>query len=222
MNKTVQSAIAVDQKIKTFFARYTAVSFKKGSIIINAEESPQFIFHLESGQVCQYDLSDHGNKVVVNVFKPPAFFPMSWAINKTPNQYYFETATTAIIKKAPPEEVVAFIETNPDVAFDLLRRVYLGTDILLRRMAHVMGGNAKTRLLYEILLEGRRFGRQQRFGNSIVINLHVNELAARTGLTRETASRELGKMKHLGVKTSRKGIKIKSFEALEAELGNGL
>jgi len=211
----------VEKKIEAFFEGYRLKSFDKGHILINAGDEPAGIFHLVTGQVRQYDITDQGDKMVVNVFRPPAFFPMSWAVNKTPNQYFFETATAVTLRMAPPEDAVRFLMKNTDVTFDLLRRVYLGTDVLQRRMTHLMGGSAKTRILYELLLESRQFGQLQPNG-AYIIAMRVSELATRTGLSRETVSRELGKIKGLGIKVGRGDIEIKDLKNLEEALGDNL
>lgn len=208
----------VAQKVKKFFESYPHHSFEKGRILVHAGESPPGVIYLISGQVREYDINASGEEIVVNVFKPGAFFPMSWAINKTPNQYFFESATAVSARQAPADEAVKFLRANPDVTFDLLSRVYSGTDGLLRRMAHLMGGDAKTRLLFELLVEGKRFGEKRAKG--ILIAMHEDELARRAGLSRETISRELSKISSLGlVKVSRQGIYIKNMKKLETELG---
>lgn len=214
-------ASEVERKIEEFFAGYELKSFDKSHILVYAGDEPPGIFNLVKGQVRQYDISDQGDKMVVNVFRPPAFFPMSWAINKTPNQYFFETATAGAYRLAPPEDAVRFLRTNPDVTLDLLKRVFLGTDVLQRRMTHLMGGSAKTRILYELLLEGRQFGQKQSDG-ACIIAMHVNELAARTGLSRETVSRSIAKIKDLGIKVKPGGIEVKDLKILESALGDDL
>lgn len=211
----------VERKIENFFAGYELRSFEKAHVLVHAGDEPAGIFNLVKGQVRQYDISDQGDKMVVNVFRPPAFFPMSWAINKTPNQYFFETASSGTYRLAPPEDAVKFLRKNPDVTLDLLRRVFLGTDVLQRRMTHLMGGSAKTRILYELLLEGRQFGQKQPDGTYMIV-MHVNELAARTGLSRETVSRSIGRMKNLGIKVRPGGIEVKDLKILEEELGDNL
>lgn len=211
----------INDKIEAFFKEYKSVKFDKNHILISAGVNPSNIIKLQTGQVREYDISEQGDRVVVNVFKAPAFFPVSWAMNNTPNEYYFEAATEVIVKFAPRDKVIGFLKENPDVVYDLLSRVFLGTDVLLRRMAHLMGGNARTRILYELCLEGRRFGEIQKNGKCF-IPMHLNELAAKSGLSRETASREIGKLKKLGIVVSRKGIYVKSLKTLHDELGNSL
>jgi CRP/FNR family transcriptional regulator len=209
-------------EVEGFFKAYPPKRFDKGYLLIYAGYEPPGIFYLVSGQVRQYDISETGDEVVVNVFKPGAFFPMSWAINKTPNQYFFEAATTITVRQAPAEAAVDFLKSNPGVMFDLLSRVYSGTDGLLRRSAHLMGGNAKTRLLFELLLAGQRFGRRQTDG-SYLIAINETELAKRAGLSRETVSRQMGKFKEQGlVSVGGRGITVKKFKTLEKTLGASL
>lgn len=212
----------IAKKIEAFFDNYTLRGMVQGHILIQAGDEPSGIFYLVEGEVRQYDISTHGDEIVVNVFKPPAFFPMSWAINRTPNQYFFEAATEISYRQAPAEAVVNFLKTNPDVTFDLLSRLYSGTNGLLRRMAHLMGGNARSRLLFELVVECRRFGQIQPDG-SYLIALSEAELAKRAGLSRETVSRELTKLRGTNlVVVNRQGLVIRNLSDLEQELGNDL
>jgi CRP-like cAMP-binding protein len=212
----------VSQKIEDFFSTYETRSFDAGQVLVYAGDSPAGIFNLVSGHVRQYDISPNGEEVVVNVFKPPAFFPMSWAINSTPNQWFYEAGSKVTLKQAPVEEALVFLKTNVDVLFDLLSRLYSGTDGLQRRMAHLMAGTARSRVLFELIVAGRRFGKRQKDG-SVFIDIRENELARRSGLSRETVSRELQKIKkNKLIDMNHSGLTIKHLDKLEEELGEGL
>jgi CRP-like cAMP-binding protein len=147
--------LPVTKKVEQFFSRYPLKQYDKGEILILADEDPKYIYNLVEGHVREYDISYRGDEIVVNVFKPPAFFPMSWPIAKTPNRYFFEAAEKVKARLAPPEEVFDFIKNNADVTLDLLARLYIGVDGMRRRMAHLMGGSAKSRLLFELIIECR-------------------------------------------------------------------
>ena len=209
------------QKIDTFFARYPVRHYKRGQILIHAGDSPTSIHHLISGRVKQYDLSYKGDEVVLNVFKPPAFFPMSHAINKTPNYYYFEAEEDVAMHLAPIEEVAEFVAANPDVLYDLLSRVYRGTDGLLRRMAHLMASTAKSRVMYELIIECRRFGTEK--GSGIQVGINESDLGGRAGLSRETVNREMHKLKAEGlIDTSHRHIIVPNLTKLEESLGKDI
>lgn len=212
----------VARKIEKFFSKYPVKVYKKGQILIYRGEEPQAIYNIVSGRVKQYDVSDEGRSVIVNIYKPPNFFPMQWAITHKKNLYFFESLTSVQIRQAPPEEVVAFLKDNTDVLYNLLSRVYTGMEGLLRRMAHLMVSKASIRVLYELVTECKRFARKQKDG-SFVIPMHSYELADVAGLSRETVSRELVKLKNEGlIEINRRNIIIKDLSALEKMLAQHL
>jgi len=214
--------VSIAQRVQRFFASYPQRTFDKGHILMHAKEMASSVFYIVEGRVSQYDIAPTGKEVVVNVFKPGAFFPMSAAINATPNQYFFEASTKTVVHVAPAANAVQFLRDNPDVAFDLLSRVYRGVDGVLRRQAHLMGGDAKTRLLFELLNAAQRFGEQQPDG-SILIGLKEGDLARHSGLTRETVNRDIQDLKAKGaVQVGRHNITVTSIDQLEKLLGDGL
>jgi CRP-like cAMP-binding protein len=209
----------VSHKVQKYFSSFPVRTYEKGQILIFAGENPEHVFYIVEGKVRVYDVSYRGDEVVANVFAARAFFPMSWVINKTPNKYFYKTEVETTVHVVPIDDALAFIHDNPDVLFDLLRRVYAGVDGLQGRMMQLMAGSAKTRLVYEILIESRRFGKTQPDG-AIQITLSEVDLAARAGLSRETVSREMRKLKNEGrVRITPKAMYVKSIAELEQILG---
>ena len=216
------SSPQIAKKIKAYFLKYPLSKFPKGEILIQAGDEPKHIFYLESGNVRQFDITTTGDEVVVNVFKPGAFFPMSWPVAKTPNRYFFQADTDVRIRRAKPPEALAFIKDNPDVMLDLLARLYSGVDGMQRRMAHLMGGSARSRLLYELIVECKRFGKKLP-NSSYRIKINEAEIGARAGLARETVSREMKVLKQKKlISVDRLGIILKDLDLLERQLGPDL
>lgn len=190
--------------------------------MLRPDEPLSSVFYIIEGRVSEYDITPGGNEVVVNAFKPGAFFPMSSALNQLPNAYFFEASTGVKAHAAPPETAVRFLKDNPDVTLDLLARVYRGTDGVLRRMAHLMGGDAKSRLLFELLNAANRFG-DMRPDGSIAIPLKENDVARHSGLARETVNRHIQILKAKGqLEVSHQGMVIKDVRELETLLGTRL
>jgi CRP-like cAMP-binding protein len=207
------------KKIEVFFSQYPKRSYPKDQIVIFSGESPEKIFHIISGKISQYDISYRGDEIVINIFKSPAFFPMSWAINKTSNKYFFKADEDTTVYAAPPDDVVVFIKENPDVMFDLLSRLYKGVDGILARTMHLMAGSAKSRIMYELLIEASRFGRRQS-NASFELSISESDLASRAGLARETVSREMKHLKEKGIaEISGTLIIVKNIEELKKQLG---
>lgn len=210
---------AILDKITQFFSASSIKTYTKGEILTFGDQDPEGVTFLLDGVIEQYDISSEGNKITVNIFKPPAFFPMSWAINKTPNTYFYAALTDVRVQQASADKTVVFLKENPDVTFDLLSRVYKGTDALLKRLTLATSGAASNRLIFELLIEGYRFGSEIAEGKRS-IKIRQNNLASRSGLARETVSRELHKLENEGVITLTKEGIVLDIEKLEHSLNN--
>lgn len=209
----------ISQKLDNFFKQYKHQIYQKGEILIRVDDDPEGVFYLTSGTVKEYAISKKGEELVVNIFKPISFFPMSWAINQSPNNYYYEALEEAETWKAPREKVVEFIKSNPDILFDLMSRVYKGTDGMLKRMTYLMAGEAYSRVITELLITAKRFGKPE--GEMAQLHISEKDIANQSGMARETVSREIKSLKDKGLVTFRKNeLIIKSISDLENELLN--
>lgn len=210
----------IAEKLDAFFTQFKHQTYKKGEILVRADEDPPGVFYLKDGYVKEYAISRKGDELVINLFKPISFFPMSWAINKTPNEYYFEAATAVDVWRAPSEKVLEFIKSEPDLLYDLMSRVFKGTDGILLRMTYLMAGNAHARLITELIIHARRFGKND---GKDQVKISEKDLAEQSGMTRETVSREMKILKDKGLVTLQKNrLFIKDLLRLEDELSEGV
>jgi CRP/FNR family transcriptional regulator len=213
-------ASSVGQKVHEFFSAYPKRHYPKGQILIFANENPEYIFYITIGQVRKYAVSYRGDEIIMNIYQAPSYFPMSWALNHTPNKYFYKTEIEVDLHVAPVEDARNFLKQNPDVALDLLRRLYRGLEGVYGRLVHLMSGTARVRLLYELIIECRRFGEKHPDG-SYLLRASETDLAARSGMARETVSREMHKLKEKGwVTVTKRGVTVKAIAQLEAALGS--
>lgn len=211
---------AVSKKVDDYFSKYRLRKYSAGQVLLLDGDTTNYVFYLLKGKVKEYDVSYRGDEVILHVFKPFAFFPISQAIDKnSPNKFIYEAETDIEIRQAPDSEVLEFLKSNPDVMYDLLCRVYKGTDSLLGKMVQLMAGTARTRLIYELLEEARRFGVTQN-DNSTLLHINEKELSARAGLSRETVSRELHKIMKDNIRINSGGITINNLDELKESLRN--
>ena len=187
------------KKIDNFFSQYKLQKYRKGDILVRADDDPPGIFYLKEGVVKRYSISQNGEELVLNIFRPISFFPMSWAINGTSSPHYYEAMTAVEVWRAPKDDVDKFVRANPDVMYDLLSRIYRGLEGYMMRIEYLMAGNAQARLLTELLIYAKRFGEKQSDKTIIKLKLTEKDLASQTGIARETVSREIQKLKQLGL-----------------------
>lgn len=207
------------QKLENFFSRYKNISFEKGQVIIGADGEPSGIFYLKQGYIRQHSLSALGKDKAVNIFKPPSFFPMIWALTDAANSYYFEAMSDGSGFLAPKDEVVEFVKKNPDVLLNLTERVMIGVSGLLNIMEQMMFDSAYHKLIGLLLIFARRFGKRK--GREVVFNLKLThqDIASFIGSIRETVSVEMQNLKKKGlIEYHGSIIEVKNLEALEKEL----
>lgn len=209
----------VTLRVKQFFCSFPSRVYNKDHMLLRAEEVPQYIYYIESGKVRQYDISDRGDAIVLNIFKEKAFFPLSYPFTGQLNKHYFSVDSNELrVYEAPIDDVMKFLKKNPDVVFDLVGRLYKGLDGVLGRMTQLMSGSAKQRVVYEILLSCHRFGTLAD-DHSYTVHINESDIAARTGLARETVSRVMAILKkELGITIARNTLTVKDESLLEKHL----
>jgi CRP-like cAMP-binding protein len=207
----------VEAKVETFFRQYGAKSYKKGQVLLLSNETPTHAYYLLEGRVKEYEITYKGSEIIVNTFRPGAYFMVLTALTNLPNLYYFSAETDVKLLCAPVEDVATFVNNNPDVMKDLLQRVYVVLENLLRRMTHLMSGSARGRVIYEILLDIRGSGEGKQ-KNTRRLSITESELASRAGLSRETVSREVSILKRKGLLSTSSKITVADFTQLEKAL----
>jgi CRP-like cAMP-binding protein len=206
-------------KVKQFFKQYKQQQYKRGETLIRADDDPSGIFYLEEGFIKQYYIARTGNEMLLNMFKPETYFPMSWAVSDIHNSYYFEAMTDCTVYKAPKPQVIEFIKQNPDVMFDLLRRVYIGIEGILLQREYLSSGSAYSKLVATLLILAKRFGKAENEKVVLQLKLTEKEVGEYAGIYRETVSREFQNFKEKGLLLYDKGtIIIPDIKKLEDEL----
>lgn len=207
--------------LETFFQKYTRLKYKKGEVILRAEDIPQGVFYLRKGYVRQYMVAESGAMLMLHIFKPNSFFPMTWALNDTANTYYYEAMTVVEIWRAPKEAVREFLLEYPAVVYNLAQRLLRGIVGIRQRMEYLVMDNAYDKTLLLLLYMAQNLGEKEGAGMILPVPLTHREISAWIGTTRETASLQVEILKKRGLIQYRKRqLVIPSVKALEKELGH--
>lgn len=207
------------KEFETFYKQFVTRNYKKGEMLIRADDDPQGIFCLTKGYVRQYTISKNGFELTLHILKPISYFPMVWAVNGTPNVYFFEALTPVEVGRAPREDVVNFIKDKPAIIFELLSELIEDYAESLTRIEHLVFSDAYRRVISVLLYIAKHFG--EPVNNTIVVNHRFTQqdIATLVGVARETASNELSKLEKKGViKYVKHAMIFKDMDKLELEL----
>lgn len=202
-----------------FYDKFRSRRYKKGETLIRADDNPQGIFCLTKGYVRQYTISKSGSEFTLNILKPVSYFPMVWAINGTPNIYYFEALTPVVVGRAPRKEVVDFIRNKPELIFTLMSELLEDYGETLTRIEHLVFGDAYRRVLSVYIYLAKHFGEEVK-GKTIVKHRFTHQdIATLVGVARETATSEINKLENKGlIKYVNHSIVYSDLDILENEL----
>ena len=225
------SSFSIPSALTTFFEKGSAFTAAPGTIFIKAHESPLAVYYLTSGVIKQSLHTTTGNEIIVNMYKPPAFFPLTWALTDASNRHTYQSITKCTGFKVAREEVRTFLQQQPEVLFDLTHRLLKGLDALLLKTEHLMAGTARSTIALALLQLSQLFN--ERFAlhasksttnlpttfsaelTTLVFPVTHQELAQMTGLSRETVTRELTLLqKEKIVSLKQQQISIYDFETL--------
>jgi CRP/FNR family transcriptional regulator len=191
--------IAKTKEFEEFYKQFKTRNYKKGEILVRADDDPQGIFCLTKGYVRQYIISKNGYELTLHILKPVTYFPLVWAVNGTPNVYYFEALTPVGVGRAPKDEVVTFIKDKPTIIFALLSDLIERYAETLTRMEHLVFSDAYRRVISVLIYIAKHFGEEQ--GKSIVVNHRFTQqdIATLVGVARETAGIEISRLEKKGL-----------------------
>lgn len=207
------------KEFEEFYAQFTTRNYKKGEMLIRADDDPQGIFCLKKGYVRQFTISKMGTELTLHILKPISYFPMVWAINGTPNVYFFEALTEAEVWRAPRDQVVNFIKDKPVVIFELMSELLEDYAESLTRVEHLVFSDAYRRVISVLLYIAKHFGEKDGKGIIVKHRFTQQDIATLVGVARETASNEMVKLEKKGlIKYVDHAILFESMEKLDMEL----
>lgn len=176
-------------QLRDLFLKRPVMKFKKRETLIRADDDPAGVYLLEEGFVKMNSVSPDGLDLTLNIFKPGSFFPVIWAIGDIINTYNFQAMTEIKVYKANKNEVINLLQANPEILYDLTKRIIRGLDGVTSNIQHLLFGNSLNRVSSALLICVKRFGEKQGDGRVIIkLPLTHQDIADIAGLARETTS----------------------------------
>ncbi len=216
MNKPDLTAV---KNIDLFFSKYQPMAYKKGELILRAEDVPFGVYFLKSGFVRQYLLSPSGETFIVHIYKPGSFFPLTWILNDTPNVYHFEAMSPVVVVRAPKDVFLEFLKHHADVLFYATQRLALGLSGFVSRVAQLILDDAYTKTILLLLYYAENFGEKSKEGIMLTIPLTHREIASWIGTTRETASLQVETLVKKGlIMTKGRLLIVRDVSMLQKEI----
>lgn len=183
------------ERLDKLFSKFPRTPVHPQDVIYSPGRSPDYITYLKRGLVKQWEVDSSGQVLILQIYKPGTIFPLHHVCVHRPIRHFFQTLTEGVVIKIPVSEFRRAVDTNLWLAKEI--NVRLGNAVLglSERLACTNLGNSRHKVIWTLLLLSQRFGHLMQGRIIIDLSLSHYELASWSGLTRETVSLQLEKLK---------------------------
>jgi CRP/FNR family cyclic AMP-dependent transcriptional regulator len=187
--------------LSEFVRKYPLKSYKRHETIIFQDDQPSVIHYIKSGFVKGYDIDSQGTEQLVWLGTEGDFCPLSWVFEAEPTvPYFFSALTNVEAYTVRRSDLKDFLDSN----YDALREVTETLAVRLINTFHhlnaVEKARAEEKIIYSLYFLSKRFrDSHMTDGDHVTLPLTHQEIASLIGLSRETVTQELKKMKESGL-----------------------
>jgi CRP/FNR family transcriptional regulator, cyclic AMP receptor protein len=174
----------------------TRRAFQKRTVLLYQGEAPRMAYIVKTGLIKMYSINNSGEEQIVSFFGPNDIFPSTWIFGKTSaTLYYYETMTDCEVLTLPRESLKNLLY-SPALLPHTLDYYINGHTGLLMRITALEQSRAREKILYTLYYLMFRYGKNTSNDTYVLeIPLTHKIIASLVGLTRETTSGEVSKLK---------------------------
>jgi len=212
-DKAICSALN-DEELRTLNSISTSTTLPTGGTVFYEGDDSTYLFNVVSGAVRLSKLLSDGRRQITGFLFPGDFLGLSV---RDVYAYTAETLTSTTLCRFERPRLVKIMERLPKLEHELLK---LASNELAQAQDHLMMLGRKTaneRLATVLITLSTRIGRPHDAGYMIDLSMTRGDIADYTGLTTETVSRTLTRLRKEGIITipDNRSIYIPELEKLE-------
>lgn len=200
------------QELLDFVKSYPIKTFEAKDIILHQGDKVSCAYFILKGKVKVFDINKDGEEKSLSYDKKLEMFPISWLfLNTRRSQFYYEAYTKCTIAIIPKRDYLAFIKSNNNAMFATLKTLVVRQSDLTRRVNGLAQLKAEDKVLHALKYLSRKHAKKSNT-STISLNMPIpqHELANFVGLTRETVSAVINKLKkkNIIIYSGNKQIKV--------------
>lgn len=172
-----------------------------GEPILYQGEIPRHAYIITGGIVKVYDIGSAGDEKIINFLSEGDLIPPEWVFKKAPvSLYYYDAFTECKYYRVPRDTLQEAIKSTPSITqymFEHYASSFIGSLLEINALEQSKGSEKIVHMLQYLLM---RFpGPEESDWHQVNLRITHQDLANMTGLTRETTSTELNKLRRKGI-----------------------
>lgn len=181
-------------------------AYPKNNVLLFQGEVPRHAFFVESGSVKIYAIDNNGIEKVVGFCATGDLFPLDWLLNVTTyTRFYYETVADSELVPVYKQAFREALDNDPSLTTFIQHYLVSDNSTQLLRQLALQQPSAQYKILFFLYFLAMRYGKEVTPG---ILNpglpLTHQLIAENLGLTRETVSFEMIRLKNSGAILYRK------------------
>lgn len=193
----------IPQELLDICQQHSVQKRTAGEPILYQGEIPRHAYFLAEGIVKVYDIGNAGDEKVINFFSEGDLLPPEWVFKKAPvSLYYYDAFTQCSFYRIPRQDLLDAIKSTPIIAqymFDHYATSFVGSLLEINALEQSKGSEKIIHMLQYLLMRFPSDAKDTDEWHRINLRITHQDLANMTGLTRETTSTELNKLRRKGI-----------------------
>lgn len=194
---------------------------QKNTILLLQGDVPHHVSIMQSGCAKIYRIGSNGDEQIAGFKTTGDIFPECWAFGHSSNTMYcYETIEDSEILTVSRDVFLDILDKHPDQKdkyFNYMIKSYTGLMIQLSALEQSYAVDKILMILYYMMV---RHGIEREPGEfGVLMKLQQSTIAGLTGLTRETVTAEMGKLRRQGVVKYNRSDFVIYKDALRDKLG---
>lgn len=186
--------------LSEFVRQYPLKTFKKNETLIFQDDQPDVVYYIKSGFVKGYDIDSQGTEQLLWLGTSGDFVPLSWVFDAEATVPYFCSAlgnVEAYVMRR--HELRMFLDGNHAALQEVTHELAVRLINTYHHLNAVEKAKAEEKILYGLWFLSNRFNDFARQTvREVSLPITHQDIANLIGLSRETVSQELKKLKDAG------------------------
>jgi CRP/FNR family transcriptional regulator, cyclic AMP receptor protein len=191
----VQDIISKEIYLKPFFARYPHTTYERGERILRPNNLTATIIFVKSGYVKIYRTSKEGKEITINIINSALYNILFFGISTYIKRYSVSALTETEVITIPKKDFFTFLSKNPEAYTELLPSLLRNLENMYGQIDILKNGNAYNKIASTIYYLGKETGDKNKKSVKLGFRITHQMIANLTGLTRETVTVQLNKLK---------------------------
>jgi CRP-like cAMP-binding protein len=200
--------------IQTFFIKYTHIRYERGERIIRPNELTSYVIFIKSG-IFKIHKEKNGRETIINILNASSYDGLIFGIKDYIRHYTISALTEVEVVRAPKEEFLTFLQEHPEGYTELSQQLSQCLETVYNQMNILKSGNAYYKIASIVSYLAKETGTTEKKSIKLGFRITHQMIANLTGLTRETVTVQLNKLKAKNyIEYEENMLKIKNLENL--------